>query len=360
MTELTSRERVMRALARKEHDRVPFIEPVIAENVALELLRLPPSVNPAGDEIGQTGEDVLIGDLFSSPYYTPVELARAIGLDGIGMYLFLRHEGIKHDIDGRTMIQQGGITSWADAERIKLPDPDDEALYEPYREFVKRNRDTGLALFTFLNLGSDPVILGMGLENFAIATYEQPEMVAYLLDLYTDWYAKAVSHLCDTGLDFLWFGDDIAYKTAPYVSPRMFHDLILPRFRKVAQQCRLPWIYHSDGNLFPIMDDLLSLGMSGLHPLEPEAMDIGELKRRIGGKVCLVGGISVDRLSRGTPDEIDALVKHAIATVAPGSGYMAASSNSIASYCKADNVRAMANAVLHYGQYPIAVTEDIA
>lgn len=355
MTAMNGRERVLCALTRQVPDRVPFLEPVISENIALELLGLPPTANPAGDEISQSGEDVLIGTLFNSAFYAPDELAREIGLDGIGMYLFLRHEGIKQDIGGRTMIRQGGITSWEDARKIKLPDPDDPALYEPYREFVARYRHTGLALYTFLNLGSDPVILGMGLENFAVALYEQPELVAYLLDLYTDWYAVAVSHLCETGLDFLWFGDDIAYKTAPYVSPRMFHDVIVPRFRKVAQQCRLPWIYHSDGNLFPIMDDLLSLGMSGLHPLEPEAMDIGDIKRRFGDQVCLVGGISVDRLSRGTPDEIEGLVRHAINTAAPGGGYMVASSNSIASYCRAVNVRAMAEATLRYGHYPIGV-----
>jgi len=122
----------------------------------------------------------------------------------------------------------------------------------------------------------------------------------------------------------------------------------------VAERVTLPWIFHSDGNLFPILDDLLSLGMSGLHPIEPEAMDLAEVKRRYGSRVCPVGHISVDRLSRGTPEEIDGLVKHAIQVAGPGGGYIAGSSNSIASYCRAENVRAMADAIKRYGRYPLS------
>ena len=354
MDNLTSRERVLRALNRQAVDRVPFLEPVIAENVALELLGLPqPPEGMSADEIGQSGEDILIGPLFDSRFYDPATLAAALGLDGFGMYLFLRHEGIKQEIDGRTMIRQGGITTRADFERIHLPDPDDPAIYAPYRAFVERYRGTGRALYAFLNIGSDPVILGMGLENFALAIYEQPDLVEDLMALYTDWYSRAVVHLCETGLDFLWLADDIAYKTAPFVSPRTFHDVFMPHFRKVAANVSLPWIFHSDGNLLPIMDDLLSLGMAGLHPLEPDAMCLAELKRTIGNHVCLVGNISVDRLSRGTPAEIERLTAEAIALAGPGGGYMVASSNSVTSYCRAANVRAMADAVVRYGSYPL-------
>jgi uroporphyrinogen decarboxylase len=77
------------------------------------------------------------------------------------------------------------------------------------------------------------------------------------------------------------------------------------------------------------------------------------LKKHYGGHLCLVGHISVDTLSRGTPEEVDALAKQAIESAGPGGGYIAGSSNSIAYYCKAGNVRAMQRAIFRYGQYPI-------
>ncbi len=352
--EMLPRERVLRALSRQEPDRVPFLETVVAEPVALELLGLQPSRAAHGD-LSQTGDDVLIGSLFDSPLYEPVDLARTLGLDGFGMYLFARHEGIQEDVDGRAMVTGGRVKRRADLARIHLPDPHDPAIYAPYRQFVARYRDAGYALFAFLNLGSDPTIFSMGFETFALALYEQPDLVADLFDLYADWYAQVAPHLCALGFDFLWFGDDIAFKSAPYVSPRIFRDLFVPRYRKVIDRVSLPWIFHSDGNLMPILDDLVSLGMSGLHPIEPEAMDLGEVKRRYGDRLCLVGNISVDRLSRGAPAEIEALVKQAIETAGPGGGYIAGSSNSIASYCRAENVRAMAEAIRRYGRYPLSI-----
>lgn len=345
---MTPRERVLTALRREPPDRVPFLEPVIEEPVALALLGLPPRETVA--QIGQPGADVLAGVLFDSPCYEPHELAQCLGLDGFGMYLFVRHEGRQQEISGRRMVASGGIRSRADLARIRLPDPDDPAIYEPFRQFVARYRDSGYALYTFLNLGSDPTILGMGLEPFCIALHEDPDLVADLFDLYTDWYARAARRLCAVGFDFLWFGDDIAFKSAPYVSPQTFRAWFLPRYRKVIEQVTLPWIFHSDGNLLPILDDLLSLGMSGLHPLEPGAMDLGELKQRYGRRVCLVGHISVDRLSRGTPEEIDGLVAEAIRVAAPGGGYIVGSSNSVTAYCRPENVRAMAEAVGRYGR----------
>ncbi len=347
--EMLPRERVLCALSRQEPDRVPFLETVVAEPVALDLLGSQPAPGARGD-LSQTGDDVLIGSLFDSPFYEPIDLARTLGLDGFGMYLFARHEGIQEDVDGRAMVTGGRVKSRADLARIHLPDPHDPTIYAPYQQFVQRYHDAGYALFAFLNLGSDPTIFSMGFETFALALYEQPDLVADLFDLYTDWYARAVPHLCALGFDFLWFGDDIAFKSAPYVSPRVFREVFVPRYRKVIDRVSLPWVFHSDGNLMPILDDLVSLGMAGLHPIEPEAMDLGEVKRRYGGRLCLVGNISVDRLSRGTPVEIEALVKQAIEIAAPGGGYIAGSSNSIASYCRAENVRAMAEAIRRYGQ----------
>jgi uroporphyrinogen decarboxylase len=93
--------------------------------------------------------------------------------------------------------------------------------------------------------------------------------------------------------------------------------------------------------------------MSGLHPIEPEAMDLGTLKRRYGDRLCLCGHISVDTLSRGTTQEVEALTRDAIRTAAPGGGYIAGSSNSLAYYCRAENARAMGRAIRNYGRYPI-------
>ena len=91
--------------------------------------------------------------------------------------------------------------------------------------------------------------------------------------------------------------------------------------------------------------DLLSLGMSGLHPIEPEAMDLGETKRALAGRACVIGNVSVDLLARGTPDEIRKAVETCMSVGAPGGGYMISSGNCIPAYARLENAEAMIRAV---------------
>ncbi len=350
MSEMSSRERVLSAIHCLPSDRVPFLESTIDEAIALALLGIPRPSNLKGGELGTGDDPVLTGQLLGSENYSADDLIDLLGLDGIGMYLFLKHGGRQEEVDGHYMVAGGSIQKVADLERFQIPDPDDLSIYEPYRRFLKKYEETGLARYCFLNLGSDPVILGMGFENFSVAIYENRHLLEELFEFYTSWYARAVVHLCELDFDFLWFGDDLAFKTAPYVSPKTFRELFIPHFRKVVENIKKPWLFHSDGNLYPILDDLLDLGMNGLHPIEPGAMDLADLKKRYGKKLCLVGHINVDTLSRGTPEEIEELVRQAISIAAPGGGYIAGSSNSIPYYAQPENVLAMAKAIQKYGK----------
>jgi uroporphyrinogen decarboxylase len=347
---MNSRERVLSAIHCQPSDQVPFLETTIDERIALALLRKPIPENLKGGELGTSDEPVLIGHLIGSENYLADELIELLGLDGLGMYLFLKHGGKQEEVNGHYMVAGGSIRSMQDLERFHFPDPDDLSIYEPYRRFVEKYKESGLARYCFLNIGSDPVILGMGFENFSVALYENRQLVEEILEFYTSWYARAVTHLCEIDFDFLWFGDDLAFKTSPYVSPKIFRELFLPCFRKVTDNITKPWLFHSDGNLYPILDDLLGLGMNGLHPIEPGAMDLADLKRRYGKKLCLVGHINVDTLSRGTPGEVEELVRQAISIASVGGGYIAGSSNSVPYYAKPENVLAMAQAIHKYGK----------
>jgi uroporphyrinogen decarboxylase len=122
----------------------------------------------------------------------------------------------------------------------------------------------------------------------------------------------------------------------------------------VAEKITLPWIIHSDGNILPFLDDLLSLGISGLHPVEKGAMDIRALKKRYGSRLCLLGNIDLNILGIETPLEVEAEVRGLIRDVGPSGGYIVTSGNSLAGYLKPENVIALSEAVQKYGQYPIS------
>jgi uroporphyrinogen-III decarboxylase len=176
----------------------------------------------------------------------------------------------------------------------------------------------------------------------------EPDLVAAVLGPICEWYAAVTEELCKLDFDFIWAADDIAYNSAPFFSPKVYRELLLPHTRKVAEKITKPWIYHSDGNLLPIWDDLTSQGMNAIHPLEAGSMDLAQLKADYGGSIVFVGGLDLRILEAGTPEETRRFAKHLIDTLGPD-GYCFGSSNSITPNVKPENFRAMIETLLAYG-----------
>ena len=155
----------------------------------------------------------------------------------------------------------------------------------------------------------------------------------------------------------MWLADDLAYASGLMISPNFFRSYLFPYFveyKKVCDKYHLPLIYHSDGNITEVIDDLIQCGVNAIHPIEPKAMNIFELKSRYGDKLCLIGNIDVgETLTRGTPQEVRIEVIDKIRKLAPGGGYCLGSSNAITNYVKLENFEAMLEAAGDYGAYPI-------
>ena len=245
------------------------------------------------------------------------------------------------------------IKTQADLSRMVFPDPTDEAFYEGAREFVRQKGDFAACIVT--RIGIFPTWLSMGLENFSIALYENRAFVEAVLDRYIDWTTVVAKRVCNMGFDVFISTDDMAFKTAPFFSPKIFRELVLPRFQRIRKNITLPWVIHSDGNIVPFVDDLLTLGIAGIHPNEKGALDIRMMKERYGKKVCLLGNVDLNFLGMGTPAEVDQEVRELIRDIGPGGGYMVSSGNSLAGYLLPENVLALSRAVQKYGRYPLAI-----
>jgi len=191
----------------------------------------------------------------------------------------------------------------------------------------------------------------MGTENFSIALYENRGLVETILDRYVDWAIVVAERVCRMGFDVYVTTDDMAFKTAPFFSPKVFRELVMPRYRRLAEKVTLPWVIHSDGNMLPFLDDLVSVGIAGFHPNEKGAMDIAGVKRDYGDRICVLGNVDLNILGLGSTDDVDSEVHDLIRDVGPGGGYIITSGNSLAGYLKPENVLAFRDAVRRYGQY---------
>lgn len=340
---MNSRERVLAALAREEPDRVPYCELAIDRALAQKLMGW-------GEPKGQAA------NLEANAYTVQEakELAERLHLDNIPYVLRAPVYANKvPGLDGRLFYGEGMIKTRDDLGLIQLPDPYDDALYEPAAEFASQKGEYAACLVT--RIGIFPTVLSMGIEAFSIALYEDRAFVEEVLDIYCDWSVVVAERVCTLGFDVYISTDDMAFKSAPFFSPQVFRDLVAPRFRRVAEQITLPWVTHSDGNMMPFLEDMIDLGIAGMHPLEKGAMDIRTVKRDYSDRICLLGNVDLNILGMGTPQDVEAEVRGLIRDVAPGGGYIVTSGNSLAGYLKPENVWALSEAVPKYGRYPISV-----
>ena len=156
------------------------------------------------------------------------------------------------------------------------------------------------------------------------------------------------------GIDFIVAYNDMAWKEGPLVSPQIFKEVFLPKMRIAAEAIKIPWAYHSDGDLTIVMEDLLSLGMNAINPFEPSCMDLKVAKKKWGNRICLWGNIDlIHTLPHGSVEDVEVEVRQRIQDAGKGGGYICATANSITNFCKIENVFAMTEAVKKYGVYPL-------
>ena len=350
---MTSRERVVAALERKPHDRVPYIEHVLDAGVAIEI---------AGGLENLVSDAALLKSItdrgiekIGRPMELERDISRVTGRDNITYwgafdpFDFGSYALNSEQVD-RGFNADGLLKTRDDIKYMRFRKIDDE-FWEPAHRFLDAKEE--YAACAMLWLGIDPTWHSMGFEHFAVSLVVDPALVGEFLSRISDWCAEVAEGLCSLGFDFIWAADDIAYNTAPMFSPDQYRDILLPHTTRVSERIQLPWVYHSDGNLRPILDDMTTQGMNAIHPLEPGSMDLDDLYRVYGKRLSFVGNINMDTLARGTREEVRSEVRDRVALFGPGNGYLLSSSNSIADYCLADNVVEMVAAMKEYGTYPL-------
>jgi len=340
---MTSRERVLTALSRRQPDRVPYCELGVDRSLAQRLMGWGAPASQASN--------------LEANAYTVEEakaLAAFLKLDNLSYVLRAPVYAHKEaGQDGRLFYGDGLIRTEADLDRLQLPDPTDDALYAGAAAFLEQKGEYSAWFVT--RIGIFPTMLSLGTENFCLALYDNRRFVEAVLDRYVDWIVVVAERVCRMGFDVFASTDDMAFNTDPFFSPAVFRDLVLPRYRRVAEQITLPWFIHSDGNILPFVDDLLSVGVIGLHPNEKGAVDIREVKRTYRNRACVLGNVDLNLLGMGSPDAVDREVHDLIRDVGPGGGYIVTSGNSLAGYLLPENVLALSRAVQKYGRYPITL-----
>jgi hypothetical protein len=350
MPALTKRERVLRTVRFEETDRTPLYD-IFQNDAVIEYYGGEKLTAENGDRVksAAVGRVLDMTRMPTGPDTPRIERRE----DGI----VFRYERWTLWIIERPWHDTRGLIEWIKREIARA----EAAVYD--RAYAERFHDSlrgWLAAYAAADPTGrgDPTVMivesGVGLtemywavgtETFCYLMADYPDLVEEWLDARNRAELRRVAAIADPRLfPIALTYDDIAYKTAPLFSPKWLRRYWFPRLKKLndAWHGRDTYcLFHSDGNLFPVLDDLVVAGIDGLNPLEVLAgMSVGKVRQKYP-KLFLTGGIDVSQLlSFGAPDEVRAACRQAIAE-ADGRGYFLGSTTELHWDVKLENAIAM-------------------
>ena len=203
-----------------------------------------------------------------------------------------------------------------------------------------------------------------GPEEFLMDTILHPHFVQEMLEHLTEWHLRLIDRIAAYPFDGLRFGDDWGAQRGMVIGPERWRRFFKPGLQRIFAHARakgLVVMVHSCGDITEIVPDLIDMGVQILNPLQPEAMDILEIKRRFGRHLCLNGGISAQlTLPRGTEQEVRAEVQACLRYLGQGGGYVISPAKPILPDVPAANAAALIEEIVNQPVLERSPTEPLS
>ncbi len=342
---MTSKERIVAALERREPDRLPTFEWKVSQPIIEAFC-------PGGTELDfveAAGHDAVC----CAPGFEKLEV--------IDENTFVDEFRITRRLTGPDrypVAVDHPITDLESFERYEPPPHDSPIRFIKIDEVLERFGNQKAVVVNLHDVFSFPRDM-MGLDRFLMAFIVEPELVRKIVGFSVDYNLELANLVKKRGVTIIGIGDDLADSRGPFVSPAMFREFLYPEFRRVIQGYKRLGFYvikHSDGNLNPILDMIVDSGIDCLDPIDPlGGMDIGYIRERYGHRIARKGNINcVKTLVQGTPEQVREEVRDCIRKGSPGGGHIISSSNSLHAGIDPGLYRVMLETISEYGKYPIA------
>jgi uroporphyrinogen decarboxylase len=378
---MTSRERVLCALSHEEPDRVPIFFGTSGATTMLV-----PAYERLKDFLGIKSET---GVLSRPLQYARIdeEVLVRFGSDGRPLAPRPAPSALRRRISEDTFVDEWGIT-WhmkpgtlyyeiaasplrgmaiQDLDRYPWPDLSHPNRFKGLAEEARALHDDTPYAVVFVS-GVSPfeqICMLRGLDAWMIDLAADPDFVQALMRKVSDLMVAGVAVFLEEAgehIDVLVMGDDLGTQAATLISPEMYRRMIKPYHAElisgIKSKTRAKIFFHSDGNIYPLIGDLIDVGVDLLNPVQVSAGDMGDtarLKREFGDRLSFCGAIDTQQvLPYGTPDDVRREVRRRIKDLALGGGYVCAAVHCIQPDVPPENVCAMLEEALVAGQYPLS------
>jgi uroporphyrinogen decarboxylase len=380
--EMSSRQRVLCALNHEEPDRVPLFIGVNSSTTVLE-----PGYERLKSHLGIRGRPIRLFSRAFQYTWMDEEVLLRLGSDGRPIVPGPVESSLRKDLSADCLRDDWGVT-WRrsptslyfeavdfplrnavidDIEKYPWPNLAAPSRFAGLAEWAQKEQDSGYAtvllsavsVFELPGLlrGFDKLLMDMAAdEDFftALLTKIKGLMISYI---------RAMLREVGPWIDVFAFADDLGMTAGPIMSPPSYRRLIKPHHAEILKTIKANTsakvFFHSCGNIYPLLGDLVEVGVDLLNPVQVSAGEMGDtaqLKREFGGRLSFCGGIDTHRvMPQGAPDDVRKEVRRRIKDLAPGGGYVAAAVHCIQPDVPPENIVAMCEEVRSAGRYPIAI-----
>ena len=360
---MDSYERFVRVLNFEDPDRVPTLDSIRSPRIVREMGGSGPAEEAVPRAHSALGLDVAYGGvgaatasigedppkIWTSKYYN------------LGLVVCEKPFTFRWDpATQTTWVTDRPFKNLNDLDEIGIePLPEGRIIEEQTSEFLRSKEAYERYGVVYIGYGGSVLETSyriLGFRLFAQALLRDRHRLRKLIERITPAASAYVRSYAEAriGPAFI-YGDDIAGKNGLLFNPDFLRNDWLPIVRKIVQplaRAGIKLIYHSEGNTESMLNDLIDAGFEGLWPVEPQVMDIGEIKRKYGDKIVLIGGGDNHYLlQHGSPEEVEQQARESIEKAAPGSGFCL-STDELNPDTPTVNAIAAYRAARKYGVYP--------
>jgi len=203
-----------------------------------------------------------------------------------------------------------------------------------------------------------------GMEAFLLNMAMDPDFARALMEKIAVHCKQLMGRFLEElgdNVDIIKIGDDLGTQKSLMISPKMYREILKPihadfiSFIKARTKAKV--LFHSDGDVAPLIDDFVEIGVDILNPIQTSAgtmSDLPSLKKRFGKNIAFCGGIDTHRiLPFGSVEEVREEVRRVMQILGPGGGFMIGAVHTVMDDVPPENVLAMVDAVEEFGHYPI-------
>ncbi len=371
---LSSKERVCRAMNLEEPDLVPIYITVTPQLAAL-----------LGQELGIESYTIADSPL-SQNRISFHELLVQFGNDVVGIGACSPTDNPTRNLGGGLMTNEwrvkyrevgyytemvehplAGAEKVADVERFPFPDPLAKGRFTLAEEVTERFGEQYAVCGDLECTIFEASWYLTGFEKFLMDLTLEKDYVFELMNRVQQYSIGVGKEMIRLGADIIWLGDDIGTQRGMLLSPEMWRKHFKNRMRNTIEAFRsvkpdIKVAYHCCGSYFPIIPDLIEIGVDVLNALQPTArdMELSRLKDLFGHKVSFFGGMDTQEiLPFGTLQEVEKEVKRVISAAAKGGGFILAGAHNIQPDVSVEKLIRIFEVARRYGRYPLPIPSEI-